>query len=136
MARIGKLVLIGIVVLIVCLGLGFAWGASGKRAVQAALDDARQRIDLSEARSHLLDARVSLYNNNFGDATRHLEEAKVPLRRARERYQEDNKREPADSVGAALDRIEEAQRLAGKLDSAANSKAGEALDALRIATHQ
>ena len=136
MARIGKLALIGLVVLIVLVGLGFAWGASGRRAVQSALDDARQRIDLSEARGHLLDARVSLYNNNFGDASRHLEESKVPLRRARERYQEDGKREAADSVGAALDRIEEAQRLAGKLDSAANSKAGDALDALRIATQQ
>jgi hypothetical protein len=134
--RTGKFILIGIVVLIVCVGLGFAWGASGQRAVQSALDQTRQHVDLAEARGELLDARVSLYNNNFGDATRHLEDAKVPLRRARERYQELDKREAADTIGAALDRVEEAQRLAGKLDTGANAKAGEALDAIRIATQK
>jgi hypothetical protein len=134
--RTGKFILIGIVVLIVCVGLGFAWGASGRRAVQSALDQTRQHVDLAEARGELLDARVSLYNNNFGDASRHLEDAKVPLRRARERYQELDKREAADTIGAALDRVEEAQRLAGKLDTGANSKAGEALDAIRIATQK
>ncbi len=134
--RIGKLILIGLVVLIVCVGLGFAWGASGRRTVESALDDARQKVDLAEARGELLDARVSLYNNNFGDASRHLEDAKVPLRRARERYQQLDKREATDNIGAALDRVEEAQRLAGKLDTGANSKAGEALEAIRIATQK
>jgi hypothetical protein len=134
--RTGKLILIGVVVLLVCVGLGFAWGASGRRALQSSLDETRQKVDLAEARGNLLDARVSLYNNNFGDASRHLEDAKAPLGRARERYQELRKREAADSLGAALDRVDEAQRLAGKLDTGANSKAGEALDAIRIATQK
>lgn len=136
MARMGKLVLIGFVVLVVCVGLGFAWGASGRRALQSALDETRQTVDLAEARGHLLETRVSLYNNNFGDASRHLEDAKPPLRRARERYQGIDKREAAESIGAALDRVDEAQRLAGRLDSAANSKAGEALEAIRVATQK
>ncbi len=136
MARTGKLILIGIVVLIACVGLGFAWGASGRWALQSALDEARQSVDLAEARGQLLDARVSLYNNNFGDASRHLEDAKPPLRRARDRYHELDKPEAATTLGAALDRIDEAQRLAGKLDTGANSKAGEALDTIRIATTQ
>ncbi len=134
--RYGKLILIGLVVLIVCVGLGFAWGASGRRALQSSLDGMKQQVDLAEARGDLLDARVSLYNNNFGDASRHLEDAKTPLRRARERFQEQDKRDAADSVGAALDRVEEAQRLAGKLDTGANSKAGEALEAIRVATQK
>ncbi len=134
--RYGRLILIGIVVLIVCVGLGFAWGASGRGALQSALGDMRQRVDIVEARGELLDARVSLYNNNFGDASRHLEDAKAPLRRARERFQELDKREAADSIGAALDRVEEAQRLAGKLDTGANSKAGEALEAIKVATQK
>lgn len=134
--RYGKLILIGLVVLIVCVGLGFAWGASGRRALQSSLDGMKQQVDLAEARGDLLDARVSLYNNNFGDASRHLEDAKTPLRRARARFQEQDKRDAADSVGAALDRVEEAQRLAGKLDTGANSKAGEALEAIRVATQK
>ena len=134
MQRIGKLILIGLVVLIVCVGLGFAWGVSGRGQLQSALDDARQKLDLAESRGHILDARVSLYNNNFGDASRHFEEAKTVLRRVRERYQDAGERDVASGLGAALERLDEAQRLAGKLDPAANSKAGEALEAIRVAT--
>ena len=38
------------------------------------------------------------------------------------------------SLSAALEHLDEAQRLAGKLDPAANSKAGEALEAIKVAT--
>src|SRR5687768_9443981 len=133
MASRGKLILIAFVTLIVCLGLGYGWGASGQRGLQTALDDARQQLDLAEARGQILDARVSLYNNNFGDASRHLEDAKVPLRRARQRYQDAGQRDAAARIDAAIQHVEEGQRLAGKLDQAANAKAGEALEALKVA---
>ena len=94
------------------------------------------RLDLAEARGHLLDARVSLYNVNFGDASRHFEEAKAPLRRVRERYQHVGKNAAAGSIAAALEHVEEAQRLAGKLDQAANAKANDALEAIRVAASQ
>ena len=105
MARMGKFVLAGIVVLIVCVGLGFAWGVSGRGEIQNALDSTRQRLDVAEARGHILDARVSLYNNNFGDASRHFEEAKVALRRVRDRFSEDGQRDAVASVSAALERL-------------------------------
>lgn len=129
----GKMLLTAVVLLVVCLGLGFAWGAAGRLTVQKSLDDTRQQLDLGEARGELLDARVSLYNNNFGDATRHFEEAKAPLRRLKEMYQEASRSDAAAAIDAALARVEEAQRLSGKLDGAANSKAGEALDAIKAA---
>lgn len=134
MQRLGKLVLIGFAVLIVTLGAGYAWGAYGRLAIQGALDDTRQQLDLAEARGHLLDARVSLYNMNFGDASRRLEDAKGPLRRTRDRYAERNRAEAARAVGTALEHVDEAQRLANKLDQASNTKAGEALEAIRVAT--
>ena len=134
MQRVPKLILAGLVALIVALGLGYAWGASGRLTIQAALDDTRQQLDLAEARGHLLDARVSLYNMNFGDASRRLEEAKVPLRRTRQRYSDDDKDEAARAVATALEHVDEAQRLANKLDQAANTKTGEALEAIRVAT--
>jgi hypothetical protein len=134
MARMGKFVLLGLVVLIVCVGLGFAWGVAGRGELQDALDTTRQRLDVAEARGRILDARVSLYNNNFGDASRHFEEAKVVLQRVRDRFSEAGRRDSASSVSTALERLDEAQRLAGKLDPAANSKAGEALEAVRVAT--
>src|SRR3954452_21601152 len=106
-----KLGLIGLGVLVVVLGLGFAWGASGRMAAQRAVDDTKQQLDLAEARGKLLEARVSLYNVNFGDAQRQLEDAKAPLTRARDRYQQDDKREAAEGISAALAHVQEAQRL-------------------------
>jgi hypothetical protein len=39
----------------------------------------------------------------------------------------------ANSVAAAVEHLNEAQRLAGKLDQTANAKAGDALEAIRVA---
>ncbi len=131
-----KLILWVFVALIVCVGMGFAWGASGRSAVQTLLDDTKQQLDLAQARGQILEARVSLYNNNFGDASRHFEDAKPPLRRVKDRYQEARRRDSAAMIDAALSSVEEGQRLAGKLDPASNTKAGEALDAIKVATSQ
>jgi hypothetical protein len=119
---------------IVVLGLGYAWGTSGRGTMQAALDEARQRLDIADARALVLDARVSLYNNNFGDASRRFEEAKDPIRRIRQRFVDAGSTDAVRSISAALEHLEEAQRLAGKLDPGANSKAGEALEAVKVAT--
>src|SRR5262245_31041038 len=134
MKRIGKLVLIGAIVALVVLGLGYGWGASGRAALQTALDGAGQRLDIAEARGYLLDARVNLYNNNFGEARRQFEDSKAPLRRTKQRYSDAGNADAARSIAAALDYVEEAQRLAGKLEPAANTKAGEALEAIKVAT--
>lgn len=133
MAMRGKLILTVVAALIVALGLGFAWGASGRMALQTNLEDARQQLDLADARGQILDARVSLYNNNFGDASRHFEESKAALRRVKQRYQDARRNDAASSIDAALGHVEEAQRLSGKLDPSANGKAGEALDAIKVA---
>ena len=129
----GKLILSVFMALIVALGLGFGWGASGRVELRAALDDAKQQLDLAEARGQILEGRVSLYNNNFGDASRHFEDAKAPLGRITTRYQDGGKREAASDVVAAIGHVDEAQRLAGKLDPSANNKAMEALDAIKLA---
>ena len=131
MQRIVRLGVIGVIAAVVLVGLGYAWGAAGRGTAEQALEEVRDRIDAAEARGHLLDARVSLYNNNFGDASRRLEEAKEPLRRMRRRYEERGRDQAAQDLATALTRVDEAQQLAGKLDPAANSKAGEALEAVR-----
>jgi hypothetical protein len=134
MLRGPKLILAVAIALIVVLGLGFAWGSSGRVSAQRALDDAKQQLDLAEGRGRVLEARVSIYNVNFGDAQRQLEEAKAPLTRARDRYQDQGRRDAADALSAALARVQEAQRLAGKLDQNANTQANEALKAFQVAT--
>ncbi len=128
------LALSGLGALVVCLAVGYAWGASGRRAAEIALDDARQQMDLAEARGAILEGRVNLYNMNFGDASARLEDAKVPLRRVRQRYLDAGHDPAAADIDAALGDIDEAQRLAGKLDQSANTKAGEALRAVAAAT--
>jgi chromosome segregation ATPase len=133
MQRIGRLALIAGIVAIVVLGLGYVWGAAGRGSAEQALEQARERLDGAEARALVLEARVNLYNMNFGDASRRLEEVKDPLRRMRQRYQELGNDQAARDIDAALERVDEAQRLAGKLDPAANSKAGDALNAIRAA---
>jgi hypothetical protein len=131
-----KIALSMFVALLVTLGLGYAWGSSGKFSMTSALDDTKQQLDIAEARGHLLDARVSLYNVNFGDASRQFEEAKGPLRRVSDRYRSEGKKAAAESVAAAIERAEEGQRLAAKLDQSANAKAAQALDAIKAAAEK
>jgi hypothetical protein len=129
----GKIVLYVILALIVAFGVGYAWGSSGRSPIERALNESRQQLDLAEARGHLLDARVSLFNVNFGDASQAFEEAKAPLGRVRDRLQKDGDSAGAAKIGTALDQIAEAQKLSGKLDQTANAKAGEALESIKIA---
>ena len=129
-----KMALTVLVVILLAFGLGFAWGTSGRMTSQHALDDVKQQLDLAEARGRIFEARVSLYNVNFGDAQRQLDDAKPPLQRARDRYQSNGKREAAQSLTTALEHVQEAQRLASRLDQNANSRANEALNAIKVAT--
>lgn len=132
--RGSKLVFTVAVLIIVALGLGFAWGASGRVALLHGMDEVNQQLDLSDARGRILDARVSLYNVNFGDAQRQLEDAKAPLTRARDRMQAAKKKDAADALSTALARLQDAQRLASRLDQAANTQAAEALKSIQSAT--
>ena len=63
--------------LIIALGVGYVWGSSGRFDAEHALDQTRQQLDLAEARGELLDARVSLYNLNFGEAVTHFEDTNL-----------------------------------------------------------
>jgi hypothetical protein len=129
-----RLVLTVVVLVLVALGIGFGWGASGRLTAQRVAREASQQLDLAEARGRILEARVSLYNVNFGDAQRQLEEAKGPLTRARDRALDQRQRQTADALSAALTHAQEAQRLASRLDQGANTRAGEALKAIDLAT--
>src|SRR5512134_1792837 len=98
MQRIGRIALIALVVALVVLGIGYVWGAAGRGAAEQALEQVREPLDAAEDRGHLLDARVSLYNNNFGDASRRLEDAKEPLRRMRQRYEDRGRDQAARDI--------------------------------------
>jgi hypothetical protein len=124
--RMMKLGLAVGVALLVALGVGWLWGASGRWDVDRVVQAAELRSDLFEARSSVFAARVDLYNVNFGDAKGHLEEATGLLRHAMKRLSDAGRNEDAKRLEPALARIDEAQRLAGRLDPGANSRAADA----------
>ena len=128
-----RLALTALVVLVVVFGIGYALGSSGRRTAEQALAGTEQQIDLGNARALLLQAQVSLYNVNFGDAQRLLQDAQAPLTRVRQRFQKDGNDAAVGNVSAALQHAQQAQTLAGKLDQAANTQAAQALQALDAA---
>jgi hypothetical protein len=112
--------------LLVAFGVGWFWGASGRWNADKVVQAAELRSDLFEARSLVLAARVDLYNTNFGEARRHLQDALAPLGHAMERLKSGGRAEAAKKLDAAAARIAEAQQLAGRLDLGANSRAADA----------
>ena len=127
-----KLVLWGLLGLLIVFGLGWAYGASGRREVARQAEENALRASLAEGRTHILEARVSLYNNNFGDASGELEQARDALERVHQTYRDRSDEAAASSIGTAIERIGEAQKLANKLDPTANARAADALRALAV----
>jgi hypothetical protein len=116
---------VAVALLVAALG-GWLWGTSGRSGVARALQVSELRGELLGARAATLDARVAVYSVNFGEASRHLEDARGLLRRADERLKSLGRDDEVKQVETALAGIDDAQRLAGKLDQNANSRAGEA----------
>jgi hypothetical protein len=116
--------------LAVALLAGWILGRSGRPDMAPALQSSELRGELLGARAAVLDARVAIYNVNFGEASRHLEDARGLLRRADARLKSLGRDDEVRQVQSALASMDEAQRTAGKLDQSANSRAGEAAKAL------
>ena len=121
-----KLVLGIVAGLLVALLAGWLWARSGQSDTAHALQTAELRGELLGARPAILDARVAIYSINFGEASGHLENARDLLRRADERLKSLGRSDEVKHVATALAGIDDAQRLAGKLDQNANTRAGEA----------
>ena len=112
--------------LAVALLAGWIWGTLGRSEMAAALQTAELRSELLGARASVLDARVAIYSVNFGEASGHLENARGLLARANDRLGRLGREDTVVQLQTALMSIENAQRMAGKLDQDANSRAGEA----------
>jgi hypothetical protein len=123
MAKLGFGIAAG---LAVALLAGWIWGASGRSEMARALQTSELRGELLGARAAVLDARVAIYSVNFGEASGHLENARGLIGRAIARLQSFGRDEEVKQLETALARMDDAQRMAGKLDQGANSRAGEA----------
>ena|SRR5438094_721726 len=112
--------------LAVALLAGWIWGRSGRSDMTRGLQTSELRGELLGGRAAVLDARVAIYSINFGEASRHLEDARGLLGRAAERLKSLGRDDELKLVQTALASIDDAQRMAGKLDQTANSRAGDA----------
>ena len=112
--------------LLVAVGVGWVWGASGRSTSDRALQIAELRAELLEGRAAVLDARLDIYSVNFGEASRHFEATRARLCAANARLMSLSRTEDTKSLEAALTRIDEAQRLAGQLNQDANALAADA----------
>ena len=112
--------------LAVALLAGWIWGRSSRSGVARVLETSELRGELLGTRAALLDARVAIYSVNFGEASRHLEGARGLLGRADQRLKGLGLDDEVRQVQTARASIDDAQRMAGKLDQNANSRAGDA----------
>ena len=113
------------VALVVAVGAGWLWGASGSWGTQRALRVATLQQELTEGHDALLAARLDIYSVNFGEASRHFESSRTLLTRAAGHLKEFDRDQDAARIEEALTGLTDAQRLAGNLDQNANSRAAD-----------
>lgn len=121
-----KIALAVLLAVVVALLAGYLWGSSGRRAAEREVQASTLRGDLLEARGSVLAARVEIYNVNFGNAGRHLQEALDRLGPAAALMKGLGRPEDATRIERATVKAHEAQQLAGKLDQGANARAADA----------
>ena len=80
------------------------------------LETSELRAELLGTRAAVLDARVAIYSVNFGEASRHLEGARGLLGRVDQRLKGLGLDDEVRQVQTARASIDDAQRMAGKLD--------------------
>ncbi|MEW5981897.1 MAG: hypothetical protein AB1806_05950 [Acidobacteriota bacterium] len=106
---------------------GWMWGTAGSREATSALADSGYRLHAALARGHLLEARVHLFEVNFGNAVRSLEAARADLETLAPNIERERGQDVARAIRKAIELAAEAQRLAGLLDQAAHSRTADAI---------
>jgi hypothetical protein len=125
-----KLALYGLLAALVVFFIGWLIGSSGRRDAESRLATTQLRLDLAEARGAIASARVDLFELNFGQSVRRLDEGRRALQGAAARVGDDGPRAMAEPLEAAISNTTQAHELAGRMDQAAGSRAAEALRAL------
>jgi len=109
---------------------GWMWGSADRSQSQAALEQAGSGLHLMSARALLFEARVDLFEVNFGRASQHLEGARADLKSAAQALDRQGRTSEAEAVRQALVLVADAQQLAGRLDQSANARVAEAVGLL------
>jgi hypothetical protein len=122
-----KAVLVMLAALALAVLGGWIWGATGQWRTEAALAKAGVGLHLATARGSMLAARVSLFEVNFGEASRHLEDAKADLVTAAAAFDRMGLKGDAAAARDVAARVDQAKQQTGRLDQTANTTLAEAI---------
>lgn len=106
---------------------GWLWGSAGRGRAESALAESGTRLHAALARGHLLEARVHLFEVNFGSAARSLDAARADLEAVAAAAERARGREGSGAIRKAIELAADAQRLAGQLDQSAGSRVADAI---------
>ena len=127
----GRLAVIGVVVVAVAFLAGLVSGTLGRSAAERERDENHMLLQIQTGVARTLAGRVAIYNVNFGDASREFENARGMFAQARDTLNATDRAADAAVLDKVIALVTEAQRMSGVLDQGANTKAAEAIEALR-----
>lgn len=127
----GRLAVIGVVVVAVAFLAGLVSGTLGRSAAEGERDENHMLLQIQTGVARTLAGRVAIYNVNFGDASREFENARGMFTQARDTLNATDRAADAAVLDKVIALVTEAQRMSGVLDQGANTKAAEAIEALR-----
>jgi len=126
-----KVTLKAVLVMLAALALavlgGWLWGSTGRWRAEEALTKGGAGLHLANARGNMLAARVSLFEVNFGEASRSLESARADLVTAAAAFDRLRLGSEAAAAREVAARVDDAQQRAGRLDQSANTRLAEAI---------
>lgn len=125
-----RLALAGLVSVLVVLLVGYLWGASGRGEARERAGSLEVRLRVAEAQRSIAVARVDLFELNYGQASRRLEDGRRAIERLATLVDREGPREAKPLVEAAAGHTRQAQQLLAQMDQAAGSRAADALAAL------
>jgi hypothetical protein len=118
---------------IALFGIGWIVGASGRSAAVEERRGFEQRASFAEARAHVLEGRVNLFQVNFGAASQQFDRGRAVIESLQTHLREQGDADRAGKLEVALARVRDAQRLAIAVDASAQNAAEEALRAIDAA---
>jgi hypothetical protein len=122
-----KLVVAFLVALILAGLGGWMWGARGTSVAEAALVESGVREHAAMVRINLLQARVDLFQLNFGNATRALDAARADLVTWEGALAQRRETAGAEAIRTAMGLVSEAQKQVSRLDQSAQGTIERAL---------
>ena len=117
--------------LVVALGGGWVWGASGKATVDRARVRVEGRLHFETARGEVLDGRLALVGNDYTRAGGSFAEAIAELETLQRMLRELSQAELAGRIEIAVSHIKDARAAAASQNANAWGAADAALQALK-----